>query len=127
MNKRAAGTAGGIAAAVPAALFAALAGTALHRHDVLLAGVNVPWGAAAALLLLGSVELWLAAACRSVLPAAACGVLCYALAGWWSTLANGKRLVIGDLAGNLWIYGIAAVTVAMLAWCRRYGVRQGQA
>ena len=120
MNKRAAGTAGGIAAAVPAALFAALAGTVLHGQDVLVAGVEVPWGAAAALVLLGSVELWLGAAFRSVLPAAVCGALCYALAGWWSTLENGKRLIIGDLAGNTWIYGIAVVTIGMLAWCRRY-------
>ncbi len=77
-----------------------------------MAGVEVPWGAAAALVLLGAVELWLGAAFRSVLPTAACGVLCYALAGWWSTLENGKRLIIGDLAGNLWIYGIAVVTLA---------------
>lgn len=120
MNKRAAGPAGGIAAAVPAALFVAVAGTALHRQDVLIAGVGLPWGAVAALLLLASVELWLGAAFRSVIPTAACGILCYALAGWWSTLETGKRLLIGDTAGNLWIYGIAAVTVAMLAWCRRY-------
>ena len=111
MNKRAAGMAGGIAAAVPAALFAALAGTVLHGQDVLVAGVEVPWGAAAALVLLGSVELWLGAAFRSVLPTAVCGALCYALAGWWSTLENGKRLIIGDLAGNIWIYGIAVVTI----------------
>ena len=114
MIKRAAGTAGGIAAAVPAALFVALAGTALHRH------VDVPWGAVAALVLLGSVQLWLGAAFRSVTPTAACGVLCYALIGWWSTLEAGKRLVIGDAAGNIWVFGIAGITVAMLAWCRRY-------
>ena len=40
-----------IAAAVPAALFVALAGTALHRHDLVLGGVDVPWGAVAALVL----------------------------------------------------------------------------
>ena len=120
MNKRAAGTAGGLAAAVPAALFAALAGTALHRQEVLLAGLGVPWGAAAALVLLGSVQLWLGAAFRSVLPTAVCGVLCYGLAGWWSSLESGKRLIIGDLAGNVWIYGIGAVTIGMLAWCLRY-------
>ena len=112
--------AGGIAAAAPAALFVALAGTALHRHDILLAGVALPWGAVAALLLLGSVQLWLGAAFRSVLPAAACGILCYALTGWWSTLEPGKRLLIADTAGSVWIFGVAAVTVGMLAWCRRY-------
>ena len=120
MKKRAAGTAGGIAAAVPAALFAALAGTALHGQDILLAGVEVPWGAGAALVLLGAVQLWLGAAFRSVLPTAVCGVLCYGLAGWWSSLESGKRLIIGDLAGNVWIYGIGAVTIGMLAWCLRY-------
>jgi len=92
----------------------------LHGQDLLVAGVEMPWGAAAALVLLSAVELWLGAAFRSPLPTAACGVLCYALAGWWSTLENGKRLIVGDLAGNLWIYGIAVVTVVMLAWCRRY-------
>ncbi|WP_051181109.1 hypothetical protein [Arthrobacter sp. TB 26] len=112
--------AGGISAAVPAALFVALAGTALHGQDVLVAGVGVPWGAAAALVLLGAVELWLGAMFRSALPTAACGIVCYALAGWWSTPENGRRLIIGDLAGNLWIYGIAVVTIGMLAWCRRY-------
>ncbi|WP_427130012.1 hypothetical protein [Pseudarthrobacter sp. S9] len=112
--------AGGIAAAVPAALFVSLAGTALHRQDVQIAGVGLPWGAVAALVLLGSVELWLGAFFRSVIPTAACGVLSYALTGWWSTLETGRRLVIGDTAGNIWVYGIAGVTVAMLAWCRRY-------
>ena len=118
--------AGGLAAAVPAALFAALAGTALHGQDILLAGVELPWGAAAALVLLGAVQLWLAAAFRSVLPAAVCGVLCYGLAGWWSTLESGKRLIISDLAGNAWIYGIGVVTIGMLAWCRRYRDQQAQ-
>ena len=32
----------------------------------------------------------------------------------------GKRLIAGDLAGSIWVYGIVVVTVAMLAWCRRY-------
>lgn len=92
----------------------------LHGQDFLVAGVEVPWGAVAALALLGAVELWLGAAFRSVLPTAVCGILCYALAGWWSALGNGKRLIIGDLAGTVWIYGIAVVTLILLVWCRRY-------
>ncbi|HET6242309.1 MAG TPA: hypothetical protein VFD99_10025 [Arthrobacter sp.] len=125
MNEKAAGTARGLAVAVPAAFYVAVAGTALHRHDILIGGVELSWGAAAALLLLASVELWLGAAFGSLVPTAACGVLCYALAGWWSTLENGKRLVIGDTAGNLWIYGIAVVTAAMLVWARRYRIPPG--
>jgi hypothetical protein len=92
----------------------------LHGHYFLLAGVQVPWGAAAALTLLGAAELWLGAAFRAVLPVGVCGVVCYALAGWWSSLEPGRRLIIGDLAGSLWIYGIVAVTLVMLVRCRRY-------
>jgi hypothetical protein len=125
VNKKAAGMAGGIAAAVPAAFFVAVAGTALHRHDILIGGVAVPWGAVAALLLLASVELWLGVVFGSIVPTAACGALCYALTGWWSTLENGKRLVIGDAAGSLWIYGIALLTLAMLAWAWRYRIPPG--
>lgn len=112
--------AGGIAAAVPAALFVATAGTALHRQQWLLFGAILPWGVVAALVLLGSVQLLLGAAFRSVIPTAVCGVLCYVLAGWWSAMAPGKRLIAGDLAGNVWIFGIAGVTVLMLVWARRY-------
>lgn len=112
--------AGGIAAAVPAALFVATAGTALHRQQWMLSGVILPWGAVAALVLLGSVQLLLGAAFRSVIPTAACGVLCYVLAGWWSMLGPGKQLIAGDISGNIWIYGIAGTSVLMLAWCRRY-------
>ena len=82
--------------------------------------MDVPWGAIAALALLGSAQLWLGAFFRSILPSALCGVLCYAITGWWSSVENGKRLVIADIPGNLWIFGSAAVTLAMLAWCRRY-------
>ena len=123
MNSRAAGRAGGIAAALPAALFVALAGTALHRQRLPLGGVELPWGAVAALVLLASVELLLGAAFRSVVPAAVCGGACYALAGWWSTFDRGKRLIFGDLPGNLWIFGIAVVTVIVLLRCRRYARR----
>jgi hypothetical protein len=112
--------AGGLTAAVPAAFFAALAGTALHRQLLVTADVVLPLGALAALALLGSLQLFLGAAFRSLIPTAACGVLCYVLAGWWSAMEPGKRLIAGDLAGNLWVYGIAVVTVLMLAWCRRY-------
>lgn len=126
MTKRAAVRAGGIAAALPAALFVALVGTVLHRQRLPVGGVELPWGAVAALVLLASVELLLGAAFRSLLPTAVCGVGCYALTGWWSTLDPGKRLILGDPAGYLWMFGIAAVTVAMLAWCRRYTARKAQ-
>lgn len=116
--------AGGLAAAVPAALFAAMAGTALHRQELVTAGVVLPLGVLAALVLLGSVQLFLGASFRSLVPTAAAGVLCYLLTGWWSAMVPGKRLITGDLAGNVWVYGIVVVTVLMLAWCRRYRRRK---
>jgi N-acetyl-1-D-myo-inositol-2-amino-2-deoxy-alpha-D-glucopyranoside deacetylase len=116
--------AGGIAAALPAALFAAAAGTALHRQQWVVSGVVLPWGAVAALVLLSSVQLFLGAAFRSAVPTALCGALCYVLAGWWSALGPGKRLISGDLPGTLWVYGIAAATLLMLTWCRRYRARR---
>jgi N-acetyl-1-D-myo-inositol-2-amino-2-deoxy-alpha-D-glucopyranoside deacetylase len=118
--------AGGLAAAVPAALFAALAGTALHRQEFAATGAAVPLGAVAALLLLASLQLFLGAAFRTLVPTAVCGALCYALAGWWSGMESGKRLIAGDLAGSIWVYGIVVVTVAMLAWCRRYRRQSAQ-
>jgi hypothetical protein len=115
--------AGGLAAAVPAALFAGAAGTALHRHQLFFDDGAFPWGALAALVLLGSVQHLLAAAFRSIVAPAVTGVLCYALVGWLSVLEPGKRVVAGDLAGNLWAYGSVVVTVLMLAWCRTYRQR----
>ncbi len=106
------------------ALFAALAGTALHRQALLLAGVDVYWGAAAALLLLASLELLLAAWSRSLLPTAVAGIACYAAVGALSVTGTGKQLIVADVAGNVWVYGIAAVTLVMLLWCRRYSRRR---
>jgi heme A synthase len=120
MNRGAAGRAGGLAAALSAALFAALAGTALHRQELPATGAALPLGAVAALLLLASLQLFLGAAFRTLIPTAVCGAGCYVLAGWWSGMEPGKRLIAGDLAGMIWVYGIVAVTVVMLVWCRRY-------
>lgn len=121
MNKGATGTARGIAVAVPVALFAALAGTALHRQALLTAGVDVYWGTAAALLLLASLQLLLGAWSRSLIPTAVLGIVCYATIGLLSTGGTGKQLIVADLAGNVWIYGSAGITFVMLLCCRRYG------
>ncbi|MFW0775676.1 hypothetical protein ACLRGI_21205 [Paenarthrobacter nitroguajacolicus] len=114
MKKGAAGSVRGIAAAVPAALFVALAGTVLHRQAMLWAGVELPWGVAAALLLLASVQLWLAAWSRSVIPTAVAGVVSYAAVGILSSSGPAKRLILGDAAGNVWVFGIGVVTLIML-------------
>ncbi|QSZ49547.1 hypothetical protein [Arthrobacter sp. D5-1] len=119
MKRGAAGTVRGIAAAVLAALFVAAAGTALHRQAGPVAGVEVPWGVAAALLLLASVQLWLAAWSRSIIPTAVAGVVTYAAVGVFSSAGAAKQLVLGDAAGNVWVFGIAAVTLVMLVAASR--------
>lgn len=121
MNKGATGTARGIAVAVPVALFAALAGTALHRQSLLIAGVDAYWGTAAALLLLASLQLLLGAWSRSLIPTAVLGIVCYATIGLLSTGGTGKQLIVADVPGNIWVYGSAGITFVMLLWCRRYG------
>jgi N-acetyl-1-D-myo-inositol-2-amino-2-deoxy-alpha-D-glucopyranoside deacetylase len=114
MKRGVAGAARGIATAVPAALFVAAAGTALHRQSALWSGVEVPWGVAAALVLLASVQLWLAAWTRSIAPTAVAGVVSYAAVGFLSSAGAAKQLFLGDAVGNVWVFGIGAVTMIML-------------
>ncbi|MFJ4207062.1 hypothetical protein ACIPY2_01170 [Paenarthrobacter sp. NPDC089675] len=127
MKKGAAGAVRGTAAGLLAALFVALAGTALHRQSVLVAGVDVPWGVCAALLLLASVQLWLAAWSRSVIPSAVAGLGAYAAVGVLSSGGPDKVLILGDTVGNAWIFGIAVVTLVMLLVAARLRARWNSA
>jgi len=79
-----------------------------------LAGVEVAWGVAAALLLLASIQLWLGAWARSIAPTAVAGVVSYAAVGVVSSAGPAKQLVLGDAVGNVWVFGIGAVTMIML-------------
>ncbi|MEV7605240.1 hypothetical protein AB0N65_07350 [Paenarthrobacter sp. NPDC089322] len=124
MSKGAASAARGIAAGVLAALLVAPAGTVLHRQAVVISGVDVPWGVCAALLLLASVQLWLAAWSRSVVPTAVAGLVGYAAVGLFSSAGPDKQLVLGDVAGNVWVFGIAGVTLLMLAVAHRLRARR---
>lgn len=122
MKRGVAGTVRGIFTAVPAALFVALGGTGLHRQTILWAGVELPWGVAAALLLLASLQLWLAAWSRSVVPAAVAGVVSYAVVGILSSVGPAKQLIPGDAVGNVWVFGIGGVTLVMLVVISRLPV-----
>ncbi len=84
-----------------------------------MAGVEVPWGVVAALVLLASVQLWLAAWSRSIVPTAVAGVVSYAAVGVLSSAGQAKQLVLGDAVGNVWVFGIAAVTLVMLVVASR--------
>ncbi|WP_309073123.1 hypothetical protein [Paenarthrobacter sp.] len=119
MKRGAAGSVRGIATAVLAALFVALAGTVLHRQTLLWSGVELPSGVAAALLLLASVQLWLAAWSRSVIPTAVAGVVTYAAVGVLSSAGSAKQLILGDPVGNVWVFGIGVVTLIMLVVVNR--------
>lgn len=119
MNKGVASAARGIAAAVLAALFVAVAGTAQHRQTIAISGVDIPWGVCVALLLLASAQLWLAAWSGSVIPTAVAGVVVYATVGALSSGGRDKQLLLGDAVGNVWVFGIAVVTLIMLVVASR--------
>ncbi|MFJ5954859.1 hypothetical protein ACIQC5_02755 [Paenarthrobacter sp. NPDC092416] len=123
MKRRVAGAARGIAAAVPAALFVAVAGTGLHRQTIQWSGGDLVWGVVVALLLLASVQLWLAAWSRSLIPTAVAGMVSYAAVGVMSSSGPRKQLVLGDLAGNVWVFGIGVTTVVMLLVASRLRLR----
>ncbi|OFI39935.1 hypothetical protein BIU82_02535 [Arthrobacter sp. SW1] len=127
MHKRATGGFRGIAAGLPvalfAAVFAAVAGTALHRQYLALAGVELHWGPPAALLLLAALQLLLAGRYRSLIPTAVAGIGCYVLVGLLAAAGPGKQLILGDVPGNVWVYGIAVVTLVMLVVCRGFARR----
>ncbi|MGJ3188884.1 hypothetical protein [Paenarthrobacter sp. FR1] len=127
MMRGVASAARGIAAAVLAALFVAAAGTALHRQTALWSGVEVSWGVVASLLLLASVQLWLAAWSRSILPTAIAGVVSYAAVGVVSSAGPAKQLVLGDTLGNVWVFGIGGVTLVMLVAASRLRLPLAQA
>jgi N-acetyl-1-D-myo-inositol-2-amino-2-deoxy-alpha-D-glucopyranoside deacetylase len=114
MKKGAASAARGVAVGMLAALFVAAAGTALHRQAAVVAGVGLYWGVCAALLLLASVQLWLVAWSRSVIPTAVAGIGAYTAVGVLSSGGPDRMLILGDAVGNTWIFGIAGVSLIML-------------
>lgn len=120
MIKGAAGTAGGMTVAVPAALFCVAAGTMLHRQVLSLAGLNFPLGLFGALVLIGAVQVLVGAWSRSMAAVAVLGGLSYAAAGWLAMAPPGQRLILGDFHGNAWVFGIAVVTLLVMVWVRRF-------
>jgi hypothetical protein len=104
--------------AVLAGLVVALLGTALHARALYADGVVLPWGAAAALLLLLSAAVYVALWGRAAWLSAVTGGVAYALAGIFAAPRNGYSLIIANLQGALWLYGSALCTVlaVVLAW-----------
>lgn len=97
----------------------------LHQQALEAGTVALPWGAVAALLLAGSVQLWAGLYRRSPAVAAATGLLTYLLLGVLAAPHGGSVLIPGNLAGALWLYGLTVVTFAVALLCRRILRRSG--
>lgn len=112
----------GPVAAVLGGLLASVLGTALHPHILYLGDAGVPLGAAAALVLSCAVAVFAGLWARSALWSAAVGVLTYVVLGLFSLDLGDTPLIITGTsaaeqppvvaAGQIWLFGQAAVTVA---------------
>ena len=103
------------AAAILAGLVTGLLGTALHAQAFYAGTVELPWGAAAALLLLLALALYVGLWGRSVVLSAVTGLAAYVVVGILTVPHGQYGLIVGNLAGTLWLFGIAVVTpLAML-------------
>ncbi|WP_104166053.1 hypothetical protein [Arthrobacter sp. SX1312] len=113
--RRGAAIAGAVAAGVAAGVF----GTALHAHMLFVGGAALPVGAAAALVLAGSLFLLCGLWARNVMMTAVAGAVAYGIVGLLSR--SSKTLIVTGsstvapgtaLAGNLWLFGVLVVTLA---------------
>lgn len=99
---------------------AGLLGTSLHGH-VWFPGADggaVPLGAFLALLLLAAVIVLTSMWSRSAWPGVWCGAAAYVTAGLLSLPVVGSGLIFANVQGQVWLYGIAVVTLVapLVAW-----------
>lgn len=97
--------------AVFAGVLVAALGTMLHARTGILAGIQLPWGAALALLLLAATLVLVGAWSRSPLLGMVTGAATYATCVIFSIPHGQVGLIIASLSGNIWLYGVAVVTV----------------
>ncbi len=97
--------------AVVVGVVVALLGTLLHSR---VAG-GWPWGASLAVLLAASAMVMIGSWARSVLLGALVGVLAYLMSLWLSMPHGMLGLILDNLPGRVWLYGLAGVTVLYLA------------
>ena len=108
-------------------LAVAVLGTALHGQQWDLESVSLPVGAVAAVLLAGSAAVFLALWARNVYLSPLVGGVAYLVVGLFAA-SEDQPLVLTDLvmepllptaiAGNVWVFGLAIVTVvaSMVSW-----------
>lgn len=113
-----------VAGAVVGGVVAALLGTALHAQVWYPFGIGVAAGALGAVVLAGSVALYVSLWARNVMMAALTGVAAYVIVGVIATGSLGSLIVTGTtdgavpvvgVAGYVWVIGLAAVTVVAVA------------
>ncbi|MHA7143183.1 hypothetical protein ACX80U_00565 [Arthrobacter sp. TmT3-37] len=107
-----------VVGAVVAGITAAVFGTLLHAHVLFVAGTALPVGAVAALALAGSLFLLSGLWARSVAMTAVAGVVAYGVVALLSTssktliLTGSSEVAPGTAAaGNLWLFGVLAMTL----------------
>lgn len=107
-----------VVGAAVAGITAAVFGTLLHAHVLFVAGTALPVGAVAALALAGSLFLLSGLWARSVAMTAVAGVVAYGVVALLSTssktliLTGSSEVAPGTAAaGNLWLFGVLAMTL----------------
>ncbi|WP_394939189.1 PIG-L family deacetylase [Psychromicrobium sp. YIM B11713] len=100
--------------AVFAGVLVAALGTMLHSRTSAIGSWQAPWGALLALLLLASSMILLRAWSRSVSMALVLGIISYATCVMFSFPHGQVALIMGDLPGSLWLYGIAVVLLLFM-------------
>ena len=98
-------------ASIFAGVLAAVFGTMLHGRSSMLGAAQVPWGAALALILVAATVVLIGAWSRAPLLGMVTGAAAYAMCVIFSIPHGQVGLIISNLAGNLWLYGVAGVTV----------------
>lgn len=99
-----------VLAAVASGLGTGLLGTSLHGHAWFGNGLVIPVGAAAALVMLAAVELFVGLWSRNAWVVVLCGAAAYLCAGTLSLQLGGFGMISSNLQGLVWLYGIAVVT-----------------
>jgi hypothetical protein len=114
-----------VAVALMGGVGVAALGTALHARILFLFGTGIPVGAVAALVFAGSVAVYLGLWASSIWMSALTGAVAYALVGLLATGTDDRLILTGAepggpwsaLAGDIWIFGLAVVTVAAVVIC----------
>lgn len=100
--------------AVLAGILVAALGTMLHSRSTALGDWQLPWGALLALALLASTMTLVNAWARSVILGLLVGIITYATCVIFSIPRGPAPLILANLTGSVWLYGIAVVTLLVM-------------